>query len=932
MTSKFESDIIFDNIVEQIKNKNNCLYEFEVIDEKPDYESHIKYIKLLSNEEESESFIVNETNQKLIGRKIKFHVNFLKIRIINSRPYFLIMNYKSENNNIKSQKLLKNLRSNSYEIITSNKEIKPNYLYTLILRAKEIKKKTQQYIFQLEDINRNPVIIEQLENFEFENKKLYCFHGYIYNNLTLKIEPTNISFIEEFSTSMLRINNAKEISESKVNSLLHLKGKVKSFSIMDNVIIIENENKITYKLNVNYHLIKQICLNNECKFYNFFKLNNNEFNFSNLSIIEAKEYTYIDFNFPFFESEEKYYNKIKINDKYYDINKKSIRVPVDDKEKSNLFFQKVRYEKTFEEKILDSYTFDLELDKGKIYSLITSSEKGGFSYEFLIQSDEENNLPANLSFQFKNKTFTYKNPDKNCNRLKERFTVINFPKQDVKTVLGLSGNDIIIEDKYNYKYLLMINNNNKKILNQFRKIEPKDDKKDFCVPKDIEETLEKASAQCYINFNENNEDQLYNINKNDIQIFIKLLFEIFKGFQNLRFENTKRHYKIIKDITAFSLNYYASVLFGKYYSFRKNYEILLDSMLNLEYIDRIKILISFLVKIMKSITEKNIEYDMFHLIDIDNVISYDKYPYIKDAYDIFYTIIDNLTEDSALFKAIDQFNSVIYKDVISGEIIHSGSILNLNDIKLELVKNLNRFFFISEKSRYACEDYANFEKNGLLVTFNIFSFSDQEEIIDENNFKKLESIVLFLLFHECLGHQKKHINNEKAMTPRKHYKCDFQEFSLENVDTGLALEIILIGKVVNIKYLMNSINSENLLEPKLYTGKDFNKLKDIYLSIEKDNIINKDNESNIQNRFDAENKNKAKVQKNNKLREKHQHLMYRELFVLYSGISEKEKIELKDDEDYQRFLKIYKMRHQDPSEYLTKELLDFRLFHKKYKK
>ena len=65
---------------------------------------------------------------------------------------------------------------------------------------------------------------------------------------------------------------------------------------------------------------------------------------------------------------------------------------------------------------------------------------------------------------------------------------------------------------------------------------------------------------------------------------------------NFKFENTKRHYKIIKDIVAISLNYHEIILLGKYYSFWKNYEILLDSMLELEYIDRTKILVSFIVK------------------------------------------------------------------------------------------------------------------------------------------------------------------------------------------------------------------------------------------------------------------------------------------------------------------------------------------------
>ena len=44
---------------------------------------------------------------------------------------------------------------------------------------------------------------------------------------------------------------------------------------------------------------------------------------------------------------------------------------------------------------------------------------------------------------------------------------------------------------------------------------------------------------------------------------------------------------------------------------------------------------------------------------------------------------------------------------------------------------------------------------------------------------------------------------------------------------------------------MKSKYSEELLDPKIYTGKDFNQLRDIYSLIEKDNIFIKDKNNNI---------------------------------------------------------------------------------------
>ena len=515
------------------------------------------------------------------------------------------------------------------------------------------------------------------------------------------------------------------------------------------------------------------------------------------------------------------------------------------------------------------------------------------------------------------------NPDKNENKLKERFTIVNFPKQDIKDIFGLSEfNNSVYEGINNFKSLILIDNNNKRTIKLFKKSDQLEQKKDFFVSEKLENALEKASLQCAINFNENYKDKLYNIDKEHINKLCELVYELFDGFQNLKFENSKRHYKIVRDTVSFALNYFEVILLGKYYSYRKNYEILLDSMINLEYIDRIKILVSFLVKIMRYIDAKKNNYDMFHLVDIDDKNSYEEFPFVKDAFDVFYKIIDNLTEDCQFFQAIHQFNSLIYKDIITNKGLHSGSILNLNDIKLELVKNINRFIFLSEKSFNHCHEHANFEPSGLLVTFNMFSFSKEEDnVLNEENFAKASSAILFLLFHECLGHQKKNINNKKSNTPEKHYKSDFQYFSNPKIDTGLAFEIILIGKVVDIKYFMNSKNTEKLLDPNLYIGKDFNELKHIYSLIENDNINIQNQEENNVNQEESNNQiNKNAIQSENKnIHQNKDHLMYPELFKLYSEISKEQEEKLKDDEDYQIFLSIYERRHKTTSEYLNKE-------------
>ena len=77
-------DILFDNIVEHIKNKTNKYYICEILGENIDYDTHMKLIILCLDGEKSESFAVNEKNEILIGKKIKFYVNSLKIKIVDN--------------------------------------------------------------------------------------------------------------------------------------------------------------------------------------------------------------------------------------------------------------------------------------------------------------------------------------------------------------------------------------------------------------------------------------------------------------------------------------------------------------------------------------------------------------------------------------------------------------------------------------------------------------------------------------------------------------------------------------------------------------------------------------------------------------------------------------------------------------------------------
>jgi len=102
MEFDLSNNIFCDNIIEQIKNKENKSYECEIKNERNDDKAHLKFIDLYIDGEESNNFIINESKENLIGKKIKFCVNSLKMKIINNMPYFIINKYKLIDKNIKS--------------------------------------------------------------------------------------------------------------------------------------------------------------------------------------------------------------------------------------------------------------------------------------------------------------------------------------------------------------------------------------------------------------------------------------------------------------------------------------------------------------------------------------------------------------------------------------------------------------------------------------------------------------------------------------------------------------------------------------------------------------------------------------------------------------------------------------------------------------
>ena len=316
----------------------------------------------------------------------------------------------------------------------------------------------------------------------------------------------------------------------------------------------------------------------------------------------------------------------------------------------------------------------------------------------------------------------------------------------------------------------------------------------------------------------------------------------------------------------------------------------------LEFIDRIKFLITLTNRYISKNEDENCDYD---IVCIENEIP-DKYEYIRIAHKLFIEIINGLTEKSLLFQTIHHFNSLIYDEINTHKEMYSGSILNVDDIKLEIYKNLNIFYLTSLSKE---SSYGSINKNTKVIILHPHEFGANEETIKYINKdeiqKRKSAAVLIILFYELGEHLKTHINNFKD-SPLAIYLSDLKVENLNLIknDSGFMLEYLFTEGTIEVKNFVNSENSVKLLNKNIYLGKNFNKLKEILKSI-KDNIANKTKSKPdlIKKKLSSEDI-IPKSDNNRIFRENYKDLNYSELSELLSKMDDKALKENKDIYDY----------------------------------
>ena len=317
----------------------------------------------------------------------------IQLKMIKNINYLEITNYQIININEQTNGNSQIYSFNLLKITTNLDSVKSKIFVAVKLKVKE-KDWIKSFEYEFSNIEHKKISIDSLNGLstKLENDKLYLFNGFYYYNNTLY--RTNISSIEVIVEDSIIEDNIfpNNINNITNNQIINLKGNVIDLIIEEFAVIIEELNsRNVIKIKLNYYLIKKINPNGLCSFISFKKINNNFYEFTELSNIYPDNNTYIELKF--LDINDIYYNRIKVNDKYYidikkNINNDTLKFKLDSNENNMIFLQKLVYEKVNENNIIESfYEFILEVKKGCTNNFSSYLKKnGGYTYQLYFQS------------------------------------------------------------------------------------------------------------------------------------------------------------------------------------------------------------------------------------------------------------------------------------------------------------------------------------------------------------------------------------------------------------------------------------------------------------------------------------------------------------------------------------------------------------------
>ena len=741
-----------------------------------------------------------------------------------------------------------------------------------------------------------------------EKNKIYFFGNLLYNPIYKSISFIKaLSFYEEINASLDK--NSKTFQITKQNNLI-IEGKVLNAIFHENKIQVrvfnsENKDKII-EIQLDKNLMKNITFNGTSYFINFHSNEENHFSFGKFSHIILDTETIIEINFIDYKETNKY-DMVKINSQKFKINSKKLRIVLNKVQEKNYFREKLIYMN--KQKII--HIFIIEIYKGRTnkFESFLNLENDGFYYEFLYMAKKEENLLVNqkIILDEKKKKFIYfKDLEKFENKLKGRLCIINIPEQILDEKIEVNINK---DNCKSFKYLILIQENQVNNINKFKLNLIEDKKYSFYMDKNYENQLnkfyniykedftkfendfeivnkqypllfrkEENSFEDEIDYLDNNEinninneepnsdsdnEELMNenkiIDKRKLKSINKKVIEdnnnyrkyIELSFLKYNFENSQIQFKQIKRLCfLYILKYMPKtniVLKRREMVLITNFKDIVKFSKGLPYIDRIRILISF---INNKIFDKEYASKNFYTLIIKEEDTKNECDYIWKAYEIIYKIIDNLNENSSLFIALHQLNSYIEYDYCTNSNMFSSSILTVNDVKLDFIKNNQRYFFVTDITD--TRTYAYYCPYTKTIYYNPYSFLSESENINFlqlNNSEintKATCVSLFLTFHEDCGHLKNGINNIED-TPRQFYNNNLvvQKGGVSGInDSGYIIEYFLNEGIIHAKSLMlyNNISDiKSLLDFTHYINSDLNSVKNLLNKI----LFKKNKKSNL---------------------------------------------------------------------------------------
>ena len=185
------------------------------------------------------------------------------------------------------------------------------------------------------------------------------------------------------------------------------------------------------------------------------------------------------------------------------------------------------------------------------------------------------------------------------------------------------------------------------------------------------------------------------------------------------------------------------------------------------------------------------------------------------------------------FQIIHHFNSPIKKEIKYNKNMYSGSILTVNDVKLNIFKNLNNFLFISLISSNQDASILKTTKVIIIYLYSLYKGKTKLSALEKNLKERLEAAILVTFFRECTGHLKTHINNNLSSPS---IICsgnqEVIDYPFAENDSGFTLEHLLSDKGIKISRFYKHESASKLLNIQLYLQDNFNDLKLVIKEIE----------------------------------------------------------------------------------------------------